>query len=120
MLYANLHKTGVEAQLGAAFKNGGRLQFKARYADFAFDSINETTPLFEQTAFNLPQLSFHFNGTFKLGQKFYLQWYMKHIGERQNAYRDNFLGQNLQDAPVLIENIDAFTQMDLHLQYQLN
>ena len=120
VLYANLHKTGVEAQLGAAFKNGGRLQFKARYADFAFDSINETTPLFEQTAFNLPQLSFHFNGTFKLGQKFYLQWYMKHIGERQNAYRDNFLGQNLQDAPVLIENIDAFTQMDLHLQYQLN
>ena len=120
VVYANLHKTGVEAQLGAAFKNGGRLQFKARYANFTFDSVNENTPLFEQTAFNLPQLSVHFNGTFKLGQKFYLQWYVKHIGERENAYRDNFLGQNLQAAPVLMENLEAFTQVDATLQYQLN
>ena len=120
VIYANLHKTGVEAQLGAAFKNGGRLQFKARYANFTFDSVNESTPLFEQTAFNLPQLSVHFNGTFKLGQKFYLQWYVKHIGERENAFRDNFLGQNMQAAPVLIENLEAYTQIDASLQYQLN
>ena len=120
VVYANLHKMGVEAQLGAAFKNGGRLQFKARYADFTFDNVTEATPLFQQTAFNLPQLSVHFNGTFKLGQKFYLQWYVKHIGERQNAFRDNFLGQDLSDAPVLIEDLDAFTQMDVNLQYQLN
>lgn len=120
VVYANLHKMGVEAQLGAAFKNGGRLQFKARYADFTFDNVTEASPLFQQTAFNLPQLSVHFNGTFKLGQKFYLQWYVKHIGERQNAFRDNFLGQDLSDAPVLIEDLDAFTQMDVNLQYQLN
>ena len=120
VIYANLHKTGVEAQLGAAFKNGGRLQFKARYANFTFDSVNDSTPLLEQTAFNLPQLSVHFNGTFKLGQKFYLQWYVKHIGERENAYRDNFLGQNMQAAPVLIENLEAYTQIDASLQYQLN
>ena len=120
VVYANLHKTGIEAQLGAAFKNGGRLEFKARYASFTFDSVNETTPLFESTAFNLPQLSVYFNGTFKLGQKFYLQWYVKHIGERENAYRDNFLGQNMQTAPVLIENLEAFTQIDATLQYQLN
>ena len=120
VIYANLHKTGVEAQLGAAFKNGGRLQFKARYANFTFDSVNDSTSLLEQTAFNLPQLSVHFNGTFKLGQKFYLQWYVKHIGERENAYRDNFLGQNMQAAPVLIENLEAYTQIDASLQYQLN
>ena len=120
VIYANLHKTGVEAQLGAAFKNGGRLQFKARYANFTFDSVNDSTPLIEQTAFNLPQLSLHFNGTFKLGQKFYFQWYLKHIGERENAYRDNFLGQNLQAAPVVIENLEAYTQIDASLQYQLN
>ena len=120
VVYANLHKMGVEAQLGAAFKNGGRLQFKARYADFTFDNVTEATPLFQQTAFNLPQLSVHFNGTFKLGQKFYLQWYVKHIGERQNAFRDNFLGQDLSNAPVLIEDLDAYTQMDVNLQYQLN
>jgi len=120
VIYANLHKTGVEAQLGAAFKNGGRLQFKARYANFTFDSVNDSTPLLEQTAFNLPQLSVHFNGTFKLGQKFYFQWYVKHIGERENAYRDNFLGQNMQAAPVLIENLEAYTQIDASLQYQLN
>ena len=120
VIYANLHKTGVEAQLGAAFKNGGRLQFKARYANFTFDSVNDNTPLLEQTAFNLPQLSVHFNGTFKLGQKFYFQWYVKHIGERENAYRDNFLGQNLQAAPRLMENLESFTQVDATLQYQLN
>ena len=120
VIYANLHKTGVEAQLGAAFKNGGRLQFKARYANFTFDSVNDNTPLLEQTAFNLPQLSVYFNGTFKLGQKFYFQWYLKHIGERENAYRDNFLGQNLQAAPRLMENLESFTQIDASLQYQLN
>ncbi len=120
VVYANLHKMGVEVQLGAAFKNGGRLQFKARYADFSFDNVNEDTPIFQQTAFNLPQLSVHFNGTFKLGQKFYLQWYVKHIGQRKNAFRDNFLGQDLSNAPVLLEDLNAFTQLDLNLQYQLN
>ena len=120
VVYANLHKMGVEVQLGAAFKNGGRLQFKARYADFTFDNVNEDTPIFQQTAFNLPQLSVHFNGTFKLGQKFYLQWYVKHIGQRKNAFRDNFLGQDLSNAPVLLEDLNAFTQLDLNLQYQLN
>jgi hypothetical protein len=120
VVYANLHKVGVEAQLGAAFKNGGRLQFKARYADFSFDNVNEDTHIFQQTAFNLPQLSVHFNGTFKLGQKFYLQWYLKHIGQRKNAFKDNFLGQDLINAPVLLEDLNAFTQLDLNLQYQLN
>ncbi len=120
VVYANMQKMGVEAQLGAAFKNGGRLQFKARYADFSFDEITEETPVHLQTALNLPQLSLHFNGTFKLGQKFYLQWYIKHLGERKNAYRDNFLGQDLQNAPILLEDLAAFTQFDLNLQYQLN
>ncbi|MEL0301404.1 MAG: hypothetical protein VW976_05915, partial [Flavobacteriaceae bacterium] len=100
VVYANLHKVGVEAQLGAAFKNGGRLQFKARYADFSFDNVNEDIPLVQQTVFNIPQLSLHLNGTLKVSQKFYLQWYVKHLGERTNAYRDNFLGQELSNAPV--------------------
>ena len=120
VVYANLHKVGVEAQLGAAFKNGGRLQLKARYADFSFDNVNEDTPLVQQTVFNIPQLSLHLNGTLKVSQKFYLQWYVKHLGERTNAYRDNFLGQELSNAPVLMEDLDAFTQIDANLQYQLN
>lgn len=120
VVYTNLHKLGVEAQLGAAFKNGGRLQFKARYADFSFDSVNDKTPLAQQTVFNIPQLSLHLNGTLKVGQKFYLQWYVKHLGERTNAFRDDFLGQDLSNAPVLMEDLDPFTQIDANFQYQLN
>ena len=118
--YSPLTTAGVEAQLGAAFKNGGRLQFKARYANYSFDEATEATPFFEQTAFNLPELSLQFNGTLKVGQRFYLQWYIKHLGARQNAYRDNFLGQDLANAPFQTEDLDAFTQFDLNLQYQLN
>lgn len=118
--YASLTTAGVEAQLGAAFKNGGRLQFKARYANYSFDEATEVTPIFEQTAFNLPKLSLQFNGTIKAGQRLYLQWYIKHLGARQNAYRDNFLGQDIVNAPFLKEDLDAFTQFDLNLQFQLN
>ena len=118
--YAPLTTAGVEAQLGAAFKNGGRLQFKARYVNYSFEEATEATPLVEQTALNLPQLSLQFNGTLKVGQRFYLQWFIKHMGARQNAYRDNFLGQDLANAPFLMEDLDAFTQFDLNLQFQLN
>ena len=118
--YTSLTTAGVEAQLAAAFKNGGRLQFKARYANFNFDEATETTPLHAQTAFNLPELSLQFNGTLKVGQRLYLQWYIKHFGARQNAYRDNFLGQDLANAPFLTEDLEAFTQFDLNLQFQLN
>ncbi|MGB1449648.1 MAG: hypothetical protein ACPG8F_07395 [Flavobacteriaceae bacterium] len=120
VVYTDLQKMGVETQLAAAFKNGGRLQFKARYASFTFDDVTDETMLYEQTAFNLPQLSLQFNGTLKLGQKAYVQWYVNHVGERKNAYRDNFLGQDMRDAPILIEDLAAFTQVDVNLQYQLN
>ena len=120
VVYADLQKTGVEAQLGAAFKNGGRLQFKARYADFTFDNQASDSPIEKQTFLNTPQLSLQFNGTIKLGQKFYWQWFLKHVGQRQNAFRDNFIGQELASAPVLLEELDAFTQLDANLQYQLN
>ena len=118
--YTPLTTAGVEAQLGAAFKNGGRLQFKARYANYSFDEATETTPLLEQTAFNLPELSLQFNGTLKVGQRLYLQWYIKHLGARENVYRDNFLGQNLANAPFIVEDVAAFTQVDMNLQYQMN
>ena len=120
MVYANLHKVGVEAQLGAAFKNGGRLQFKARYADFSFDNVNEDTPLIQQAVFNIPQLSLHLNGTLKVGQKIYLQWYVKHLGKEQMLFETISLGQDLSNAPVLMEDLDPFTQIDANFQYQLN
>lgn len=120
VFYANMANMGVEAQLSAAFKNGGRLQFKARYADFSFDATDETTPEHAMTAFNMPHLSLVFNGTLKIGQKMYFQWYIKHLGERQNAYRDNFIGQDLENAPVLTEDLSSFTQLDTNLHYQLN
>lgn len=50
----------------------------------------------------------------------YTQWYIKHLGARKNAYRLNFLEQNLENAPVEIEELPAFSQIDLELQYQFN
>ena len=118
--YASITTAGVAVQLGAAFKNGGQLQFKARYANYNFDDATDVTPIFEQTAFNLPELSLQFNGTLKVKQRLYLQWYLNHFGARQNAYRDNFLGQDLANAPFLIEDLNSYTQFDLNLQFQLN
>lgn len=118
--YASITTAGVAAQLGAAFKNGGQLQFKARYANYNFDDATDATPIYEQMAFNLPELSLQFNGTLKVKQRLYLQWYINHFGARQNAYRDNFLGQDLANAPFLIEDLSSYTQFDLNLQFQLN
>lgn len=118
--YASIASQGVEAQLSAAFKNGGRLQFSARYSDYSFEEESENSLIHHITPFNLPQLSLLFNGTIKIGQKMYTQWYIKHLGARKNAYRLNFLEQNLENAPVEIEELPAFSQIDLELQYQFN
>jgi len=119
--YASITTIGVSAQLAAAFKNGGRMQLKASYADYTFDELTDESSLAEGTVFNLPQLSLVFNGTLKLGQKINLQWLVKHLGERKNAHRNNsFLGQDIIDAPVLIEDLDAFTQINLSANYAIN
>lgn len=119
--YASITTIGVSAQLAAAFKNGGRMQLKASYADYTFDELTDESSLAEGTVFNLPQLSLVFNGTLKLGQKINLQWLVKHLGERKNAHRNNsFLGQDIVDAPVLIEDLDAFTQINLSANYAIN
>ena len=118
--YASIASQGVEAQLSAAFKNGGRLKFSARYSDYRFNDDDQSSLLQDTTPFNLPKLSLLFNGTLKIGQKIYTQWYIKHLGARKNAYRLNFLGQNLENAPIEIEELPAFSQIDLEVHYQLN
>ena len=116
--YASITTIGVTAQLSAAFKNGGRMQLKASYADYSFDEETDQTKPEAMTAFNLPQISLAFNGTLKVGQKVNFQWLVKHIGERKNAYRDSsFIGQDIQNAPVIIEDLNAFTQIDLSANY---
>ena len=119
--YASMTTVGVTAQLSAAFKNGGRMQLKASYADYSFDEQTDETNLAQATAFNLPQLALSFNGTLKVGQRINVQWLLKHVGDRQNAYRNSsFIGQDIQDAPVLIEELSAFTQVDLSANYAFN
>ena len=42
------------------------------------------------------------------------------MGVRTNSFRDFFLGQNIEDSPVLFETLNAFTLIDANIQYKLN
>ena len=104
---------GVEAKLSAAFKNGGQLSLSATYLDFEAPEDNFLVT-------NLPQLRLDFSGTIKLTPKIYTQWNVVHRGDRTNTYRDVFLGQDLNNAPFLEEQLAAYTQLDAKIIYQLN
>ena len=116
VLYPSLKSSGIKAKLKGVFKNGGRLNFEATYFDY--DLSNKTPQLFE--ALNLPEISFQFDSTLKISDKIFFQLFLKYIGVRTNSFRDVFLGQNIEDSPVLFEAIDPFTQIDANIQYQLN
>ena len=98
------------------FKNGGRLNFEAAYYNYELN--NKTPQLFE--ALNLPEITFEFDSTLKISNKIFFQLILNYIGVRINSYRDLFLGQNIQDSPVLFETLNPFTRIDSNIQYQLN
>ena len=118
--YTNLTQTGVEARLQAAFKNGGKLSLMASYADYQQVAEEDEVVATDFSPNNLPQLRLTFDGTINLGKKINVQWEINHWGERDNEYRLSFLGQDLADAPVEKESLEAFTQVDTHLTYRLN
>ena len=98
------------------FKNGGRLNFQASY--FNYDLRDKNPQLFE--VLNLPEISLQFDSTLKISNKIFFQLFLKYIGIRTNSFRDVFLGQNIEDSPILYETLDPFTQIDANVQYQLN
>ena len=116
VLYASLISTGIKAKLKGVFKNGGRLNFEAAY--FNYDLRNKTPQLFE--ALNLPEISLQFDSTLKISNKIYFQLFLKYVGVRTNSFRDIFLGQDIENAPILFETLDPFTQIDANIQYNLN
>ena len=116
VLYASLISTGIKAKLKGVFKNGGRLNFEAAY--FNYDLRNKTPQLFE--ALNLPEISLQFDSTLKISNKIYFQLFLKYVGVRTNSFRDIFLGQGIENAPILFETLDPFTQIDANIQYNLN
>ena len=116
VLYASLINTGIKAKLKGVFKNGGRLNFEAAY--FNYDLRNKTPQLFE--ALNLPEISLQFDSTLKISNKIYFQLFLKYVGVRTNSFRDIFLGQGIENAPILFEALDPFTQIDANIQYNLN
>ena len=116
VLYASLISTGIKAKLKGVFKNGGRLNFEAAY--FNYDLRNKTPQLFE--ALNLPEISLQFDSTLKISNKIYFQLFLKYVGVRTNSFRDIFLGQGIENAPILFEILDPFTQIDANIQYNLN
>ena len=116
VLYASLISTGIKAKLKGVFKNGGRLNFEAAY--FNYDLRNKTPQLFE--ALNLPEISLQFDSTLKISNKIYFQLFLKYVGVRTNSFRDIFLGQGIENAPILFETLNPFTQIDANIQYNLN
>ena len=116
VLYTSLLSTGIKAKLKGVFKNGGRLNFEAAY--FNYDLRNKTPQLFE--ALNLPEISLQFDSTLKISNKIYFQLFLKYVGVRTNSFRDIFLGQDIENAPILFETLDPFTQIDTNIQYNLN
>ena len=116
VLYASLISTGIKAKLKGVFKNGGRLNFEAAY--FNYDLRNKTPQLFE--ALNLPEISLQLDSTLKISNKIYFQLFLKYVGVRTNSLRDIFLGQGVENAPILFETLDPFTQIDANIQYNLN
>ncbi len=116
VLYASLISTGIKAKLKGVFKNGGRLNFEAAY--FNYDLRNKTPQLFE--ALNLPEISLQFDSTLKISNKIYFQLFLKYVGVRTNSFRDIFLGQDIENAPILFETLDPFTQIDTNIKYNLN
>ena len=79
---------------------------------------NKTPQLFE--ALNLPEISLQFDSTLKISNKIYFQLFLKYVGVRTNSFRDIFLGQDIENAPILFETLDPFTQIDANIQYNLN
>ncbi len=116
VLYPSLKNSGIKAKLKGVFKNGGRLNFEAGY--FNYELSDKTPQLFD--VLNLPQISLQFDSTLKISNQIFFQLFFRHIGVRTNSYRDLFLGQNIEDSPVLFETLDPFTQIDANIQYQLN
>ena len=116
VLYQSLKTSGIKAKLRGVFKNGGRLNFEAAYYNYELN--NKTPQLFE--ALNLPEITFEFDSTLKISNKIFFQLILNYIGVRINSYRDLFLGQNIQDSPVLFETLNPFTRIDSNIQYQLN
>ena len=116
VLYPSLSNTGIKARLKGVFKNGGRLNFEATY--LSYELTDKEPALFE--ALNLPEISLQLDGTIKISNKIYFQSFLKYVGERINSFRDVYLGQNIEDSPVLFETLNPFTQIDLNFQYQLN
>ena len=113
VIYNELTSIGVEAQLSAAFKNGGQLRLSASYLDYE-------APEDDFLLTNLPQLTLDFSGTLKITPKIYAQWNLMHRGDRTNTFRDVFLGQDLANAPFLEETLPSYTQLDAKIIYQLN
>ena len=86
-------------------------------AYFNYDLRNKTPQLFE--ALNLPEISLQFDSTLKISNKIYFQLFLKYVGVRI-IHRDIFLGQDIENAPILFETLDPFTQIDTNIQYNLN
>ena len=116
VLYPSLKNSGIRAKLRGVFKNGGRINFEAAF--FNYELNNKTPQLFE--ALNLPEITLEFDGTLKISNKIFFQLILNYVGVRVNSYRDLFLGQNIQDSPVLFETLNPFTRIDSNIQYQLN
>ena len=110
VIYDELEQFGFNTSVLAAFKNGGSLSLQAQWRDYSVK---------DSEAWNMPELQFYFRANIKMFSKIFIQPNIKYIGARKNSYRERFLVQNPQNAPLFETDLPSFVDAELKITYQL-
>jgi hypothetical protein len=110
VIYGELEQFGFDTSVLAAFKNGGSLSLQAHWRDY---SVEETE------AWNMPELQFDFKANIKIFNKIFIQPNIIFIGARKNSYRERFLVQNPQNAPLTEADLPSFVNAEVKVTFQL-
>ncbi|MDG2396428.1 MAG: hypothetical protein P8M03_02095 [Flavobacteriaceae bacterium] len=112
VIYNEINTIGFETSVNAKFKNNGSIGLKASYMNYNTKELNK--------AWNLPKVKLEFNGNLNFKRSYNVQWNLKYLGKRYNAFRDEFLLQDLFKASVLEEKINSFFYSDIKITFKVN
>ena len=67
----------------------------------------------------MPELQFDFKANIKIFNKIFIQPNIIFIGARKNSYRERFLVQNPQNAPLTEADLPSFVNAEVKVTFQL-